>query len=106
MAENAEEVVVRDVLEQNRFELTVGGRLAGFTEYRRLDGTYALQHTEIDPTLEGRGLGSTLVRGELDQLRERGVSVLPYCPFVRAFLGQHPEYVDLVPADRRDEFGL
>ena len=32
--------------------------------------------------------------------------VLPYCPYVRAWLGRHPAYVDLVPADDRDRFGL
>jgi uncharacterized protein len=28
------------------------------------------------------------------------------CPFVRSFVERHPEYIDLVPEQRRDEFGL
>jgi predicted GNAT family acetyltransferase len=32
--------------------------------------------------------------------------VLPFCPFVNAYLKRHPEYLDLVPEERRAAFGL
>ncbi len=32
--------------------------------------------------------------------------MLPYCPFIRGYIQRHPGYLDLVPADRRDEFRL
>jgi predicted GNAT family acetyltransferase len=32
--------------------------------------------------------------------------VVPYCPFVRSWITEHSEYADLVPADRREQFGL
>jgi predicted GNAT family acetyltransferase len=52
------------------------------------------------------GLGSTLVSGALDEVRSRGESVLPFCPFVRSQIKKHREYVDLVPAHDRAAFGL
>lgn len=66
----------------------------------------AFTHTEIDERFAGQGLGSVLVRAALDAVRERGLPVLPFCPFVRRFVARHPEYVDLVPAGQRARFGL
>ena len=46
------------------------------------------------------------MREALTGLRDRGVAVLPYCPFVRAYLQRHPELVDVVPEAERARFGL
>jgi predicted GNAT family acetyltransferase len=53
-------------------------------------------HTEVPPELNGRGIGSTLVRGALEQVRFRGLKVVPKCPFVAAYMGKHPEFNDLL----------
>jgi predicted GNAT family acetyltransferase len=74
--------------------------------YRRTGTAVAFTHTVIDPAFEGRGLGSVLARGALDAAREAGQSVLPCCPFIRGSIQRHPDYADLVPAERRAEFGL
>ncbi|MER8182324.1 GNAT family N-acetyltransferase [Kitasatospora sp. NPDC094015] len=99
-------VGVTDNPERSRFEISDGGELAGFAEYHRSEGELAFIHTEIDPRFGGRGLGGQLARAALDAARAEGVAVLPYCPFIRGWLGKHPEYVDLVPAERRQRFGL
>lgn len=91
---------------QSRFEIRVDGELAGFTTYEQREGAYAFLHTEIDPAYEGRGLGSRLIGDTLDQVRDRGASIQPHCSFVRGFVERHPDYLDLVPADRRERFGL
>jgi predicted GNAT family acetyltransferase len=64
--------------------LLVDGEIAGFTEYRRRPGLIAFIHTLIDPRFEGQGLGSQLVRTALSEARSDGLSVLPFCPFVRS----------------------
>ncbi len=98
--------VVRDVPEDGRFRISVDGKRAGFTEYRRPAGAYAFTHTEIDPEFEGKGLGGTLIRAALAQARAEGAAVLPFCPFVRDYIERHPAELDLVPAERRAEFEL
>jgi predicted GNAT family acetyltransferase len=100
------ERVVRDDEADQRFEIWVDGELAGFSRYQRMTAGYAFTHTEIDDRFEGQGLGSVLVRSILDTMRESGVTVLPYCPFVRGYIDRHPEYLDLVPADKRETFEL
>jgi predicted GNAT family acetyltransferase len=97
---------VSDNRGQSRFEIAVDGELAGSLSYQRGKGTISLIHTEIEPSFEGQGLGSKLIRGALDAARSEGLEVLPFCPFVRSFLAKHDEYLDLVPEDLRAEFEL
>jgi uncharacterized protein len=97
---------VTDNRGQSRFEIEVDGEVAGFTTYQRGNGQIAFMHTEIEPAYEGRGLASQLIAAALDQARAEGLEVLPFCPFVRKYIADHDDYLDLVPAERRAEFEL
>jgi len=96
----------RDDQMAGRLEMRVGGRRAGYVAYRRRPGAIAFAHTEIEPEFEGMGLGGTLVREALSRARSEGLAVLPFCPFVRSYIERHPDQLDLVPEDRREEFEL
>src|SRR4029453_6660424 len=89
------DVRVVDNPEEQRYELWVGATPAGFIEYRSEPGTILLVHTEVDPTVEGQGLGRRLVAGTLDDLRARALKLVALSPFVRAYLRHHREYADL-----------
>ena len=82
-----------------RYELEVDGTLAGILRYRTEPGLVVLVHTDVDPAFEGRGLGGRLVAGALDDIRARGLRVVPLCPFAAAYIRRHPEYADLVGVD-------
>jgi uncharacterized protein len=97
---------VVDVPEKGRFEVRIDDRVVGLASYHVDGGTMTLPHTEVDPSMGGRGIGTILVAGVLDSARERGLHVLPYCSFVRHYIEQHPETVDLVAAGDRGRFGL
>src|SRR4051794_40847890 len=101
-----DDVRVTEVPERERYELTVDGELAGFAEYRGHGPTRAFTHTEIDERFEGRGLGSQLVKAVLDDVRAKQLHILPMCPFVKAYLADHPEYLDLVEPHVRAAFNL
>lgn len=92
--------------EQNRYELRRGEEMVGFVTYRERPGLIAFVHTETDNRLEGQGLASTLVAGALDDVRERRLEVLPFCPFANSYIQRHPEYADLVPEAYREQFHL
>jgi predicted GNAT family acetyltransferase len=100
------DTLVEDVPEKGRFEVRVGDRVVGLASYHVDAGTMTLPHTEVDPSMGGRGIGTALVAGVLDAARERGLHVLPYCSFVRHYIQQHPETVDLVAVEDRPHFGL
>jgi uncharacterized protein len=88
---------VNDNVEKHRFELEVEGHLAA-AYYERSGNVITFVHTDVPPELGGKGVGSTLVRGALDQVRAEGLKVVAQCPFVKAWIGKNPAYADLLMA--------
>jgi predicted GNAT family acetyltransferase len=81
---------IKDNVEESRFQVEVEGNLA-VAEYV-LDGkTITFTHTVVPAALEGRGIGSALAKAALTSARERGLAVVPQCPFIRGYLEKHPE---------------
>jgi predicted GNAT family acetyltransferase len=101
------QLTVVDNAAAHRFEIYSAGQLAAFTRYRREEpATFAFTHTETIPAYAGHGVGSALLAEVMIRMRAGGYSVLPYCPFVNAYLRKHPEDADLVPAEQRQRFGV
>jgi predicted GNAT family acetyltransferase len=75
-------------------------------EYRGRGPVRAFTHTEVREGFTGRGLASELIRGALDDVRSQGLHVIPICPFVKAFLAEHRDYLDLVDARIRRAMNL
>jgi uncharacterized protein len=90
------ELTVRDNPEAGQYEIVDGDRVLGLAAYQRRGDTLVFTHTEVDPDAGQSGLGSTLVRGALDDVRAKGAKAIPRCPFVRGWIERHPEYADLV----------
>jgi predicted GNAT family acetyltransferase len=86
---------ITDNAAERRYEARLGGDLAGWVEYRRLDGRIVALHTEVPPEFGGRGIASALVRRVLDDARVAGEKVTPRCPFFVAHFERHPEDADL-----------
>jgi predicted GNAT family acetyltransferase len=95
--EHLVDMMVTNAPDQHRYEAYAGDVLAGFAQYTVEGGTVVLTHTEVDPRFEGEGVGSTLIRDALDDIRRQGLEVVPQCPFVAAYIEKHPdEYGELV----------
>jgi predicted GNAT family acetyltransferase len=95
------EPTVRDAPAAHRYEIRDGEKVLGFAAYERRGDTVVFTHTEVDPDAGVSGLGGTLVRAALDDVRGRGGSIVPLCPFVHGWIDRHQEYADLVAdADR------
>lgn len=88
---------VRDNHDESRYEASLDGKAVGFANYRTEPGRVVFTHTEVRPEAEGKGVGTALIRWALDDVRRRGLSAVPLCPFVRSFIARHPEYDDLIP---------
>jgi hypothetical protein len=88
--------VVNNV-QKHRYELAVDGHLAA-AYYTIADGVVTFVHTEVPAELGGKGVGSQLIKGALDQVRAAGLKVIAQCPFVKAYIGKHAEYADLLKA--------
>ena len=96
MTGDASVVVTRND-DENRWEARVDGELAGFAAFHETPDLIVFTHTEVDPAFEGRGIGGALAQHALDAVRDEGVrKVMPLCPFIKAWIGRHPDYVPLV----------
>jgi uncharacterized protein len=83
--------------DRRRFEASTGRTgVAGFIDYQETSELVVLTHTEVDPSFEGRGVGSALARAALDDIRERRLKALVICPFILSWLRRHREYVDVL----------
>lgn len=75
----------------HRFELTIDGQLAVIV-FRKHDEVITLEHTEVEPALEGKGAATAIIEKTLDYIEQRGFRLVPLCPFVVAYLKRHPEW--------------
>ncbi|MEP7360628.1 MAG: GNAT family N-acetyltransferase [Chloroflexota bacterium] len=75
-----------------RWEARLDGELAGYAEYRTRRGKVIFTHTVVDERFEGRGIGSGLAKHALDAAVAADQRIVPYCPFVSAYLRRHNEY--------------
>jgi predicted GNAT family acetyltransferase len=96
---SAENIAVQDNPGESRYELLLDEHVVGEILYRLAPDRVVLLHTEVLPSLENKGLGARLVAGALDDIRGRGLHVVPFCPFVRSYIRRHPDYADLVVRD-------
>ena len=89
---------MRDAPDADRYEIRDGDRLLGIAAYQLRGDQIRFTHTEVDPDAGESGLGSKLVQAALDDVRGKGLRVVPLCSFVRGWIERHPEYKDLVAA--------
>lgn len=81
--------------EEGQYELIVDGHKA-LAAYRREGKVVSFTHTEVPEELEGQGVGSKLIAGALEQVREEGAKIVPLCSFVRHYVETHGDVADLV----------
>jgi uncharacterized protein len=87
---------------EHRFVVDLGEQRAMLV-YRVGAGEITLLHTEVLAAWEGRGIGTHLTKAALDYAREAGLTVVPRCPFVAAYVREHPEYLALVRQEYREK---
>ena len=96
---------VVDNPDRQRFEIDLGDSVA-IAEYRLMTGKIMFPHTEVPPEHEGKGVGSALIRAGLKSARERGLKVIPICPFFAAYIQKHAEEQDLLDDVWRRRLGV
>jgi predicted GNAT family acetyltransferase len=60
------------------------------------DKRIIIDHTEVDPSLEGKGIGKALVARAVEFAREKGITILPICPYAKKVMERTPEYADVL----------
>ena len=86
---------VRHQPDQNRFAAETDAGTATLA-YTMRGGILVFVHTLVPEGARGQGVGSALAEAGLDYAREEGLKVIPECPFVAAYVSDHPETHDLI----------
>jgi uncharacterized protein len=93
------DVTVKDNSEARSYDAFVDGEFAGSIVYEHAgDRRLVFTHTFVGPRFRGRGVGNVLVRGALDDVRAKGLSLTNFCDFVAHYINEHLEYADLLDA--------
>jgi predicted GNAT family acetyltransferase len=106
MAAPSPDYAIRDNVEKHRFEADLGDGSLAIAEYNLVHGKIVFTHTEVPKAHEGQGIGSALIRHALNSACERGLQVIPICPFFASYIKKHPEAQDLLDPACRKVLGL
>ncbi|WP_426036775.1 GNAT family N-acetyltransferase [Brevundimonas sp. DC300-4] len=96
---------IRDNVEQHRYELPVGDQVAMVT-YNLSEPNLMITETLVPQALEGQGIASRLAKHVIADATERGLLILPVCPFFSAYFQKHPELAQVVHPRYRDILGI
>jgi len=96
--EDNNELVLKDNTDRKQFELSVEGFTARI-EYMIMSNKIFLTHTEVPRELEGKGVGSKIVKLAFEEIEKQGLKLIPLCPFVAKYLTKHPEWKKILADD-------
>ena len=55
-----------------------------------------IDHTEVNPGNEGKGFGKKMVLKAVEFAREKGIKIVPLCPFAKSVFDKTPEFRDVL----------
>jgi uncharacterized protein len=82
-------------VKHNRFEVFVASEISELN-YHMSGDTIIFTHTGVPSVLEGRGIGSLLVKTGLEYAKKNNLKVETLCWFVEKYIQRHAEYQDLM----------
>jgi predicted GNAT family acetyltransferase len=72
-----------------------GKRLAEMT-YTVAGSRVIIDHTQVDDSLRGKGIGAKLVRAAVEWARQENVKLMPLCPYAKSVFDKTPDYSDVL----------
>ena len=55
-----------------------------------------IDHTEVNPGNEGKGFGKKMVLKAVEFAREKGIKIVPLCPFAKSVFDKTSEFRDVL----------
>lgn len=73
-----------------------GNRIAEMTYSKAGSDRIIIDHTEVNESYKGNGLGAMMVREAVKDAREKKISIIPLCPFARSIFNKNKELSDVL----------
>ena len=85
-----------DNKDKQQYEFHIDGYIPKIEYTKSGNDTIYLKHAEVPAALEGKGIGSELVKKALTDIENQNLRVIPVCPFIDAYIQRHPEWKHLI----------
>lgn len=72
-----------------------GKKVAQMTYSKAGPSKIIIDHTEVDPSLQGEGIGYKLVEAAVEYARNNAIKIMPLCPFANAVFKKRVAYNDV-----------
>lgn len=82
--------------ENNQITAMENSEELGFLTYVPNGDVLTVDHTEVSPQAEGRGLGKKLVEHIVQYARDEGKTIDAQCPFAHSVIEKTPEFQDVL----------
>ena len=89
-------LTLEDNQESKQYQVEIEGLFPRIEYIKTKDDKIYLTHTEVPRSLEGRGIGSEIIRLALEDIKKQDLTLIPLCPFVASYIKKHPEWRELV----------
>ncbi|MBK9254710.1 MAG: N-acetyltransferase [Saprospiraceae bacterium] len=87
----------KDDGKNGKFYIEVNGQLAAEMTYVWVgDSKIIIDHTDVSEILKGQGAGKVLVTQAVEFAREKGIKILPLCPFAKSVFDKTSEFRDVL----------
>lgn len=73
-----------------------GKTIAEMTYIRSGETRIIIDHTEVDESLRGKGVGYQMVGLAVEMARKDGLKIMPLCPFAKSVFDKKTEYADVL----------
>lgn len=73
-----------------------GVTIAKITYSKAGEEKLILDHTEVDISLKGQGVGLQLVEAAVNFARTHNFKIMPLCPFANAMFNRHTAFKDVL----------
>lgn len=91
------EIIHKEDPKKGIFIGTIDGKTAGEMTYTWAgEQKFIIDHTEVDPAFSGQGVGLKMVEASVAFARQRGIKIMPLCPFAKKMLERHTEWQDVL----------
>ncbi len=82
---------------KGQFNIEIDGKIQGLMTFVFAgDDKIIIDHTEVFPGNEGKGLGKKLVQKAVETAREKHWKIVPLCPFAKKVIDKTPEFQDVL----------
>lgn len=91
------EIKQRENEKRGRFFVEIDGKKLALMTYSKAgQGKIIIDHTEVDESLKGQGVGYKLVEAAVEYARENNIKIMPLCPFAAAVFKKREAYKDVL----------